>query len=117
MYKFPGEDATLVTKNEVPIFIEPIPKIGCLVTCTIQKCHPYSLNLSITHVDGHETKIKYKAILKLSDYRASIPEKQYLDDFFERGDVIDALLLSYGDGNGCYVSTLSENLGIVKNMT
>ncbi|CAF1292992.1 unnamed protein product [Didymodactylos carnosus] len=112
-YQFPGQETFLFTKNGVPVYQEPILKIGERVTCLVIKSTPPQLHLQITHIDNKKTSVNYKAILRLQDYRMNV-ENVHLDDHFRRGDVFDAIVISYGDSYGCYASTISEGLDIVK---
>ncbi|KAM0687361.1 exosome 3'-_5 exonuclease subunit ski4 (Csl4) [Conglomerata obtusa] len=114
MFQFPGEGTNILLKDGKPLFLQPIPKIGSIVTCRVHKALPYQLHLFITDIESCKSSIEYKAVLRLQDYRADIAENTFLDDNFRIGDVFDAIIVSFGDNYGCYVSTISDNMGIVK---
>lgn len=111
--EFPGQDTFLLKKDGIPVYEEPMLKIGEIATCRVIKSTPYQLNLLITHVNNKKTSIEYKSVLRLQDYSACV-ENVYLDDFYKRGDIFDALIISFGDVCGCFVSTMSEGLGVVR---
>lgn len=116
MFQFPGEEnIVLVMKNNQPLHKEPLPLIGSVCTCEVHKATPSHLYLHITHIEDKKTIIKYKATLKAQDFRANVDENTFLDDFYKRADIFKALIISFGDHCGCYVSTLSDQHGIVLN--
>lgn len=107
MFFLPGERTNVLIKNNKPVIKQPIPKIGSRVTCRVHKPLPYQLHLFITHVESEKSAVEYKAILRLQDYKANIDENTFVDDFFKTGDVFEAIIVSFGDNYGCYVSTIS----------
>ncbi|KAM0678501.1 exosome 3'-_5 exonuclease subunit ski4 (Csl4) [Binucleata daphniae] len=109
MFQFPGEDTFVLLKDNMPVIRQPVPKIGSNVTCRVHKPLPYQLHLFITHVDDEKTAVEYKAVLRLQDFRLTIDENTFLDDFYRVGDTLEGIIVSFGDNYGCYVSTISSN--------
>ncbi|KAM0673768.1 exosome 3'-_5 exonuclease subunit ski4 (Csl4) [Gurleya vavrai] len=110
MYQYPGKDTFLLLKDGMPLYNQPIPKIGSNVTCRVVKALPYQLHLFITHIENDKSSVEFKAVLRLQDYKADVLENTFLDNFFKINDVIIATIVSFGDNYGCYVSTISQNM-------
>ena len=70
------------------------PQIGGAVRCRVLRASSTQATLSIVEADGKPTIIAYKAILKGTGFAEEI----YLCDKMKYGDMIDATVLSYGDG-------------------
>ncbi|EJW04731.1 hypothetical protein EDEG_01074 [Edhazardia aedis USNM 41457] len=114
MLQFPGEDGCqLLSKNGQPLKQIIFPKIGNIARCIVDKVTPSQAFLYILGLDGMKTRIKYRAVLKLNDYKSNVDDKTFLTNIYKKGDVFDVLIHGFGDHNGMFVSTVSDGLGVV----
>lgn len=75
------------------------PEVGKKVKCQVVKSSFVQAVLKIIEVDGLPAPTNYKAILKGN----SVGEEIYVCDSIKTGDVIDCVVVSYGD-NAIFVA-------------
>ncbi|KAF7683514.1 Exosome complex component csl4 [Astathelohania contejeani] len=114
MLKFPDNGVFLVTKNQKPVYYQPIPQIGMIVTCRIHKILPTQVHLRVTHVEDIPTKIEYQALLRLGDMSIKQEENVYAMDLVKMSDIIKGRIIAYGDHHGMFISILEERMGVLK---
>ncbi|PRT56580.1 Exosome complex component CSL4 [Wickerhamiella sorbophila] len=66
-----------------------------------------------TNVDSSNLDEGYNAVIRLQDVRATERDKVKARDCFRPGDIVRASVLSLGDGNNFYLSTIQSDLGVV----
>ncbi|KAM0679693.1 hypothetical protein GINT2_002102 [Glugoides intestinalis] len=79
------------------------PELGKKVKCQVVKSSFVQAVLKIIEVDGFTPPTLYKAILKGN----SIGEEIYVCDSIKTGDIIDCIVVSYGD-NAIFVALASN---------
>lgn len=79
------------------------PDVGTRVKCVVTKASFAQATLRIVDVEGVETAVHYKAVLKGN----SVGEEIYVCDKVKTGDIIECVVLSHGD-NAIFVSPLSN---------
>ena len=71
------------------------PEIGYRVKCLVLRTSFAQADLKILEIEGFETPINYKAILKGN----SIAEEIYINDKIKRSEIIDCVVVSYGENS------------------
>lgn len=77
------------------------PDIGTRAKCLVTKASFAQATLKILEIEGVETAVHYKAILRGN----SVGEEIYVCDKIKTGDVIECMVLWHGD-NAIFVSQL-----------
>ncbi|KAK1348839.1 hypothetical protein CWI38_0201p0070 [Hamiltosporidium tvaerminnensis] len=104
MLTFPGEDTNILLKNGLPIFNLPMPFIGANVTCKIYKVTPFQASARITHIEDQKCYITYRGVFRSLDILANTAEDIYVTDVLKSGQILKALIISYGENNGLILS-------------
>lgn len=69
------------------------PEIGKKVKCSVLKTSFAQAELKILEIEGFETPVNYRAIIKGN----SVGEEIYVCDKIKRNDIIECVVVSYGD--------------------
>ena len=120
-----------------------IPQVGGVVYARVQRLGPSQVNLDIIAVENrgnitsdtdvgvnasslgsihpsvgvndktNELGMGYGGVIRIQDIRATEREKVKVNSMFSPGDLVRAVVLSLGDGNKFYLSTVRNDLGVV----
>ena len=71
------------------------PEIGCKVKCLVLKTSFAQEELKILEIEGFETPVNYKAVLKGN----SVAEEVYVNEKIKRNDKIDCVIVSFGENS------------------
>lgn len=85
----------------MPRYCYNYPDIGSKVKCSVIKSSFAQATLKILEIEGQETPVSYKVILKGS----SVGEEVYVCDKIKVGDIVECIVTSYGE-NSIFVSQL-----------
>lgn len=108
MIVLPGENGSKYvydSETNEKIFYEPEPVIGMKVKCKVLKTSIAGLDLKITHLDGHETKIDYKTSLR-PEFINQDEDSKFLIDEFSVNDEFEGVITEMALSTGIIVSKL-----------
>lgn len=91
----------------------PPPAVGDLVTCRVARLNPRIASLDILCVGGVPLREPCTGLLRREDVRAFEKDKVEMYSSCRPGDVVQARVISLGDSRAYYVTTASDELGVV----
>jgi exosome complex RNA-binding protein Csl4 len=71
------------------------PEIGSNVKCLVLKTSFAQAELRIVEIEGFETPVNYRAVLKGN----SVAEEIYISDKIQKNDLIDCVVISFGENS------------------
>lgn len=89
------------------------PAVGDLVTCRVARLNPRIASLDILCVGGVPLREACTGLLRREDVRAFEKDKVEMYSSCRPGDVVQARVISLGDSRAYYVTTASDELGVV----
>eukprot|EP01080_Neovahlkampfia_damariscottae_P003073 gene3073-5243_t len=109
-----------LTENEKIIHVLPkneeitVPSIGSIVTCKVIKITKWYAKVNILCVDGKVLKSEnIEGMIRTQDIRLSEIDKIKIDECFKPGDILKAIVISLGDSRNYYLSTASNEFGVI----
>ncbi|RDL39435.1 Uncharacterized protein BP5553_03775 [Venustampulla echinocandica] len=95
------------TKTEV------LPEVGSAVLCRVSRITPRQANVSILVVGETVLDGEWQGLIRVQDVRATEKDKVKIFESFRPGDIVRATVISLGDQSNYYLSTASNNLGVI----
>ena len=89
------------------------PTVGDIVTCRVIRINPRLASLEILCVAGVPLREPCGGLLRREDVREFERDAVLMRDSCRPGDIVQARVLSLGDSRAYYVTTASEELGVV----
>jgi exosome complex component CSL4 len=92
-----------------------VPEIGDIVTCRVEKINPMMARVEIlcvsnTALDPHTS---FSGIIRVQDVRATEIDKVQMQHSYRPGDIVRARVISLGDSRSYYLSSASNDLGVI----
>lgn len=95
----------------------PLPQPGSTVLARVRQVTPRLASCDIVCVNGAAVDQAFSGIIRQQDVRATEVDKVVMSDCFRPGDVVRATVWSMGDQRSYYLSTASDELGVVYAMS
>jgi exosome complex RNA-binding protein Csl4 len=95
----PGDGCTTLLRDGIPVHPRAFPEIGRRARAKVTKSTFTQAMLRIFEVEGQKTAIEYRAVLRPAEFNTN----EFICDRVRKGDVIDCVIVSYGDA-GIFVS-------------
>ncbi|KAL5715260.1 hypothetical protein ACHQM5_017101 [Ranunculus cassubicifolius] len=90
-----------------------VPEPGSIVIARVTKVMPKMASVDIMCVASKSVKEKFSAVIRQQDVRATEIDKVDMYLSFRPGDIVKAQVLSLGDARAYYLSTATNELGVV----
>lgn len=125
--KAPGAPAKRLTKitaraaEELPTISvarhqkrrEVLPDVGSVVLCRVVRLVPKQAIVSIQQVGTTVLDTEWQGVIRSQDVRATEKDKVKIYESFKPGDTVRAQVISLGDQANYYLSTASNELGVI----
>ncbi|KAJ7169998.1 hypothetical protein C8R46DRAFT_1090787 [Mycena filopes] len=91
------------------------PSINSVVLGSITRLSPLQATLSISVVDGVPLPAgeEFTGVIRSQDVRATEKDRVKISDSFRGGDVVRGVVISLGDARSYFITTASNELGVV----
>lgn len=96
---------------------ESIIDIGDQVMCKVLSITMNQANVEIFRVSDRDLKVTAKGIIRREDIRANDIDALIIRECFLPGDIVRACIISLGDTRQYYLSTVSDQLGVIYTKT
>ncbi|KAF9154443.1 Exosome complex component CSL4 [Linnemannia schmuckeri] len=106
-----GELPTLTVQRENSQ--SAMPEIDAIVTCKVVRVNPRFAAVNIMVVGETPCKDDFQGIIRVQDVRATEKDKVKIYNSFRPGDIVRAQVISLGDARSYYLSTASNELGVI----
>ena len=91
----------------------PLPAIGDMVTCRVNKINPRQASVDVLCVGGDALSEACPALIRREDVRPGELEPVEVYRSFRPGDIVLARVLSLGDARAYYLTSSEPELGVV----
>ncbi|KAI1433371.1 hypothetical protein GGR50DRAFT_669386 [Xylaria sp. CBS 124048] len=92
---------------------EVLPEVGNVVLCRVTRITPREATVAILVVEDAVLSAQWQGVVRVQDVRATEKDKVKLYESFRPGDIVRAQVISLGDQANYYLSTASNQLGVI----
>ncbi|KAI1449941.1 hypothetical protein F5Y02DRAFT_413621 [Annulohypoxylon stygium] len=109
-----GAKATIsVSRSGVAEKREVLPEVGNAVLCRVTRITPRHANVAILVVGDTVLEAEWAGMIRVQDVRATEKDRVKIYESFRPGDIVRAQVISLGDQANYYLSTASNELGVI----
>ncbi|KAF3162034.1 exosome 3'-_5 exonuclease subunit ski4 (Csl4) [Orbilia oligospora] len=90
-----------------------LPDVSSTVLCRITRINPRQATASIFIVNNHICGDEFQGVIRVQDVRLTEVDKVKIFNSFRPGDIVRAKVISLGDQSNYYLSTASNELGVI----
>lgn len=92
---------------------EILPEVNSTVLCRVTRIQPRQASVAILIVGETVLDGEWQGLIRVQDVRATEKDKVKIFESFRPGDIVRAIVISLGDQSNYYLSTASNNLGVI----
>ncbi|TVY78226.1 Exosome complex component CSL4, partial [Lachnellula suecica] len=92
---------------------EILPEVNSTVLCRVTRITPRQASVAILVVGETVLDGEWQGLIRVQDVRATEKDKVKIFESFRPGDTVRAVVISLGDQSNYYLSTASNNLGVI----
>ncbi|RDA95762.1 hypothetical protein CP533_5132 [Ophiocordyceps camponoti-saundersi (nom. inval.)] len=92
---------------------EVLPDVGSEVLARVVRLMPKQAIVVIQQVGDTVLQAEWQGVIRVQDVRATEKDKVKMHEAFKPGDVVRARVISLGDQANYYLSTASNELGVI----
>ncbi|KAI2643145.1 hypothetical protein GGS21DRAFT_857 [Xylaria nigripes] len=92
---------------------EVLPEVGNIVLCRVTRITPREATVAILVVGDAVLSAQWQGVVRVQDVRATEKDRVKLYESFRPGDIVRAQVISLGDQANYYLSTASNQLGVI----
>ncbi|KAI0881055.1 uncharacterized protein GGS22DRAFT_75095 [Annulohypoxylon maeteangense] len=102
-----------VSRSGVAEKREVLPEVGNAVLCRVTRITPRHANVAILVVGDTVLEAEWAGMIRVQDVRATEKDRVKIYESFRPGDIVRAQVISLGDQANYYLSTASNELGVI----
>ncbi|KAI3400847.1 hypothetical protein diail_1536 [Diaporthe ilicicola] len=92
---------------------EVLPQVGNTVLCRVTRITPRQAVVAILVCGETVLEAEWQGVIRVQDVRATEKDRVKVYDSFRPGDIVRASVISLGDQANYYLSTASNELGVI----
>ncbi|KAI0840029.1 hypothetical protein F5Y06DRAFT_246254 [Hypoxylon sp. FL0890] len=92
---------------------EVLPEVGNTVLCRVTRITPRHATVAILVVGDTVLEGEWAGLIRVQDVRATEKDRVKIYESFRPGDIVRAQVISLGDQANYYLSTASNELGVI----
>ncbi|KAH6611163.1 hypothetical protein Trco_001183 [Trichoderma cornu-damae] len=92
---------------------EVLPDVGNIVLARVVRLMPRQAIVVIQQVGDTVLQTEWQGVIRVQDVRATEQDRVKIHESFKPGDVVRAQVISLGDQANYYLSTASNELGVI----
>ncbi|KAF3062586.1 Exosome complex component CSL4 [Trichoderma lentiforme] len=92
---------------------EVLPDVGNIVLARVVRLMPKQAIVVIQQVGETVLQTEWQGVIRVQDVRATEQDKVKIHESFKPGDIVRAQVISLGDQANYYLSTASNELGVI----
>ncbi|ROT43080.1 exoribonuclease CSL4 [Sodiomyces alkalinus F11] len=108
-----GERATISVSRHGGRKREVLPDVNNVVLCRVVRLMPRQAIVTIQQVGDTVLQTEWQGVIRSQDVRATEKDKVKIHESFKPGDIVRAQVISLGDQANYYLSTASNELGVI----
>ncbi|KAH6680222.1 hypothetical protein B0J14DRAFT_648603 [Halenospora varia] len=93
--------------------VDILPEVNSTVLCRVTRITTRQAHVSILVVGETVLDGEWQGLIRVQDVRATEKDKVKIFESFRPGDIVRAVVISLGDQSNYYLSTASNNLGVI----
>jgi len=93
--------------------IDILPEVGSIVLCKVTRIAVRQATVAILVVGETVLDGEWQGLIRVQDVRATEKDRIKIFESFRPGDIVRAVVISLGDQSNYYLSTASNNLGVI----
>ncbi|CRK31967.1 Exosome complex component CSL4 like protein [Verticillium longisporum] len=109
----PADRATISVSRHGGKKREALPDVSNIVLCRVLRLMPRQAIVSIQQVGDTVLQTEWQGVIRSQDVRATEKDKIKIHEAFKPGDIVKAQVISLGDQANYYLSTASNELGVI----
>jgi len=94
-----------------------LPEVNSTVLCRVTRITPRQATVAILVVGETVLDGEWQGLIRTQDVRATEKDKVKIFESFRPGDIVRAVVISLGDQSSYYLSTASNQLGVIMAMS
>ncbi|KAI1648138.1 uncharacterized protein F4817DRAFT_73926 [Daldinia loculata] len=102
-----------VSRSGVSEKREVLPEVGNVVLCRVTRITPKHASVAILVVGDTVLEAEWQGLVRVQDVRATEKDRVKIYESFRPGDIVRAQVISLGDQANYYLSTASNELGVI----
>lgn len=102
-----------VSRAGVAVKREVLPEVGNVVLCRVTRIQPRQATVAILVVGDAVLEAEWQGVIRVQDVRATEKDRVKIYESFRPGDIVRAQVISLGDQANYYLSTASNELGVI----
>ncbi|KAK6951849.1 hypothetical protein Daesc_006374 [Daldinia eschscholtzii] len=102
-----------VSRSGVSEKREVLPEVGNVVLCRVTRITPRHASVAILVVGDTVLEAEWQGLVRVQDVRATEKDRVKIYESFRPGDIVRAQVISLGDQANYYLSTASNELGVI----
>ncbi|KAI0122839.1 hypothetical protein BJ170DRAFT_114360 [Xylariales sp. AK1849] len=92
---------------------EVLPEVSNVVLCRVTRIAPRQASVAILVVGDTVLEAEWQGVIRVQDVRATEKDRVKVYESFRPGDIVRAQVISLGDQANYYLSTASNDLGVI----
>ncbi|CAJ2508170.1 Uu.00g093560.m01.CDS01 [Anthostomella pinea] len=92
---------------------EVLPEVHDVVLCRVTRIAPKQATVAILVVGDAVLEAEWQGVVRVQDVRATEKDRVRIYESFRPGDIVRAQVISLGDQANYYLSTASNELGVI----
>ncbi|ROV91154.1 hypothetical protein VSDG_07859 [Cytospora chrysosperma] len=92
---------------------EVLPQVGNVVLCRVTRITPRQAVAAILVCGDTVLEAEWQGVIRVQDVRATEKDRVKIYESFRPGDIVRASVISLGDQSNYYLSTASNELGVI----
>ncbi|KAI1501090.1 hypothetical protein F5X99DRAFT_409402 [Biscogniauxia marginata] len=92
---------------------EVLPEVNNVVLCRVTRITPRQATVAILVVGDTVLEAEWQGLIRVQDVRATEKDRVKIYESFRPGDIVRAQVISLGDQANYYLSTASNELGVI----
>lgn len=102
-----------VSRSAISEKREVLPEVNNVVLCRVTRITPRQATVAILVVGDTVLEVEWQGVIRVQDVRATEKDRVKIYESFRPGDIVRAQVISLGDQTSYYLSTASNELGVI----
>ncbi|PHH81898.1 hypothetical protein CDD82_7589 [Ophiocordyceps australis] len=111
------QQRSIVSVSRRPHGNQLLPEVGNVVLARVTRLMPKQAIVAIQQIGGTVLHTEWQGVIRVQDVRATEKDKVKIQESFKPGDIVKAQVISLGDQANYYLSTASNELGVIMAMS
>ncbi|PHH65008.1 hypothetical protein CDD81_3645 [Ophiocordyceps australis] len=107
------DQRSVVSVSRRPHRSQVLPDVNDVVLARVTRLMPKQAIVAIKQIGATALHTEWQGVIRVQDVRATEKDKVKIQESFKPGDIVKAQVISLGDQANYYLSTASNELGVI----